>query len=211
MEFDGRADGESFCLFFSPDLVAEAWASVEAGLAPAGEGALRGFPNVTFAPSARMARLLDDLWREGLAAEAADIEGRALLVLGEAVRTAQRHRRLAERTPAARPAVRAHLIGLVEKAREQVEAAGGVGCTLDDLAREAGLSKFHLLRLFKALHGATPMAYAEGVRMAAAERRLRSGHAAIGEVAAEFGYDSPSAFAKAFRRWTGAAPGQWRA
>jgi AraC family transcriptional regulator len=206
MEFEARSGGQSFCLFYSPDLVAEAWASVEAGFDEPASPALRPFPNVPFRPSPRLEALLGALWRDGPDAEA--IEDRALGALAEAVKAAHGHRRLAERTPAARPAARAHLVGVVERARAELDARRGVGASLDEVARLAGVSKFHLVRLFKALHGVTPMAYAERARMTAAEERLRSGAAPIGEVAADLGYDSPSAFAKAFRRWTGAAPTQ---
>jgi AraC-like DNA-binding protein len=46
--------------------------------------------------------------------------------------------------------------------------------------------------------------------MQAAAMRLRACDLSVGEIAAEFGYDSASAFARAFRRWSGAAPVAWR-
>lgn len=211
MEFDARSGAESFCLFFARDLVEQAWASVEAGSGEvAGEGGLRGFPNVAFTPTAKLSALLQSLSDDGRDAEAAVLEGRLLLALSEAVETAHRHRGQAARLPAAKASTRAHLLSLVERARGRLAETDGVGWSLEALATEVGLSRFHLLRLFKSVHGVTPIAFAERLRMAAAAQRLRSGAAPIGEVAAEFGYESPSAFAKAFRRWTGAAPSRWR-
>jgi AraC-like DNA-binding protein len=32
----------------------------------------------------------------------------------------------------------------------------------------------------------------------------------LGEVASHLGYSEPSAFTRAFRRWSGFAPSQWR-
>ncbi|HWA61248.1 MAG TPA: helix-turn-helix transcriptional regulator [Caulobacteraceae bacterium] len=211
LEFEARREAQSFCLFFRRDLVEAAWASLEQGLDGEGDaGALRAFPSVPFAPPPALTRALDGLHRGGPEAEDAVIEEGALQALAAAIAVAGRHRGLADRVPARRPAVRAHLTGLVERTRERLEAADGVGLSLERLALEAGLSRFHLLRLFKALHGVTPMAYAERLRMQSAARRLRSGAVPVGEVAAKLGYDSPSAFARAFRRWTGQAPTSWR-
>jgi len=211
MEFEARSEAESFCLFFDRGLVAEAWASAEAGLGEAeAAGTLRPFPNVAFEPSAPLAAVLAALRNEGPVTDAALIESRLLLALGEAVSTAHRHRRLAIRTPAAKPSTRAHLVSRIEAARRRMKQADGVGCDLESLAREAGLSRFHFLRLFKAMHGVTPLAYAERLRVRAAEARLHSGGRSVGEVAAALGYESPSAFARAFRRWTGVAPATWR-
>lgn len=212
MEFDARGGGESFCLFYSPALVAEAWASVEAGLAPTtGEGAMRAFPNVVFQPSGRLAGLLGGLHDDGPGACETLMESRLLLTLNAVVETAYRHRRLARRLPAAKAVTRAHVLGLVEHARAMIDEAGGVGVSLQTVAAEVGLSKFHLLRLFKAAHGVTPLAYAEQQRMAAAERLLRSTRQPVGELAAELGYESPSAFAKAFRRHNHTSPAGFRA
>jgi AraC-like DNA-binding protein len=212
MEFDARGGGESFCLFYSKALVAEAWASVEAGCsATVGDAALRDFPNVTFAPAAPLAQALAHLHDDGPEACASLIETRSLLALNAAIETACRHRRLTARAPAAKPATRAHVVGLLERARDLILAADGVGLDLKSLAAEVGLSRFHLLRLYKAVYGVTPLGFAEQIRMAAAERRLAAPRRSVGEIAAELGYDSPSAFARAFRRHRGQSPAAFRA
>jgi AraC-like DNA-binding protein len=210
VEFDAPAESESFCVFFDRTLVAEAWASVEAGFDMPGESALRGFPNVPFTPSPKLASLLDHLHEDGLEGDADLIEHRLLSVLQDMIATAHRHRGQAARIAAGKPVTRSHLLTLVERARECMIATNGVDCDLGALSTEVGVSKFHLLRLFKAVHGLTPIAYAERLRMEAAATRLRSSPRSIGDIAADLGYESPSAFAKAFRRWTGAAPTHWR-
>jgi AraC-like DNA-binding protein len=154
--------------------------------------------------------MLDRLHIDGVDGDAPLMERRLLLLLEEAVATAHRHRGQTKRIAAAKANTRSHLLTLIERARESMVAADGVGCDLDALATEAGLSKFHLLRLFKAVHGLTPMAYAERLRMESAAARLRSSHRSIYDISTSLGYESPSAFAKAFRRWTGAAPSAWR-
>lgn len=212
MEFEARSGAQSFCLFFSEAIVREAWASQEAGLgaAAAADGPMRGFPNLPFQPSPALGGALAALEAAGPGGCEAALEGHALRALAEAVATAHRHRGLAARTPAATPATRAHLLASLERARVQILDAGGVGLELATLAREAGLSRFHLLRLFKAVYGATPMGFAEQVRLERAAETLAAGSASVGEAAAAAGYESPSAFAKAFRRRMGAPPGAWR-
>jgi AraC-like DNA-binding protein len=46
--------------------------------------------------------------------------------------------------------------------------------------------------------------------MCLAARRLRDGDATVRQIAGEVGYDSEFAFARAFKRATGSAPGQYR-
>lgn len=211
MEFDAREGGESFCLFFSKSLVAEAWASVEAGPAPTlGEAVLREFPNVPFRPTAPMADLLASLHADGPDACAPLIEARLMLALGAAIETAHRHRRLAGGLPVVKASTRAHLVALVERARGLILEMDGVGVSLATLAEAVGLSRFHLLRLFKAAYGITPLGFAEQTRMALAERLLRTSRQPISDVAAALGYDSPSAFARAFRRRHSRAPAAFR-
>ncbi|HEY5106686.1 MAG TPA: AraC family transcriptional regulator [Caulobacteraceae bacterium] len=210
-EFEARSGAESFCLFFSSTLVGEAWASVEAGFAAAtGDAAPRAFPNVSFSPSRRLTRVLQALQATGPASCETLLEARVLTAVAEAVSTASRHRRLIARVPATRPSARAHLLTLLERARDAITEAHGVGASLGGLARDAGMSKFHFLRMFKAVYGLTPIACAERARVDRGASMLSQTRAPVGEIAAALGYESPSAFAKVFRRWRGAAPSVWR-
>ena len=102
------------------------------------------------------------------------------------------------------------MLSLVEQTRVLILDVDGVGVSLTGLAQAVGLSRFHLLRLFKAAYGVTPVGFAEQTRMVAAGRRLKAAREPIGEVAAALGYESPSAFARAFRRHNGRAPGSFR-
>jgi len=61
-----------------------------------------------------------------------------------------------------------------------------------------------------ALTGQSPMAYLAAWRMSIAARGLRDGDATVRQIAHEVGYDSEFAFARAFKRATGSAPGQYR-
>ncbi|WP_338664519.1 AraC family transcriptional regulator [Pararoseomonas sp. SCSIO 73927] len=82
--------------------------------------------------------------------------------------------------------------------------------TLADLAHEAGMSPFHLLRSFRRVHGETPIRRLARLRMEAARRHLEAGREPVSAVAFLCGYDNPSHFATAFRRMTGVSPSAYR-
>ena len=60
-------------------------------------------------------------------------------------------------------------------------------------------------------HGVTFRRLAEEVRFAVAQQLLRDTDLPISEIAAALHYANPSAFATAFRRWSGMTASQWRA
>lgn len=82
--------------------------------------------------------------------------------------------------------------------------------SLDRLAAQAGLSRFHFQRLFKAATGVTPSCYHIDLRMEEARRLLRETKMSVIDVALEVGYASPSHFARLFRRETGLSPSDYR-
>ncbi|PWC33596.1 AraC family transcriptional regulator [Azospirillum sp. TSO35-2] len=77
--------------------------------------------------------------------------------------------------------------------------------TLDDLAREAGLTVFQLIRLFKRTVGLTPHGYLTQVRLTAAVRRLERG-ARLADAAIDAGFYDQSAFTRHFKRAYGITP-----
>lgn len=81
---------------------------------------------------------------------------------------------------------------------------------LDRLAAQAGLSKFHFQRLFKAAVGVSPSRYQINLRINEARRRLRETKMSVMDVALEVGYTDPSHFARLFRRETGLSPSEYR-
>jgi len=81
---------------------------------------------------------------------------------------------------------------------------------LGRLAAQAGLSKFHFIRLFKSATGASPSRYHASLRVDAARRLLRETKKTIVEVALDVGYTNPSHFARLFRRQTGLSPSNYR-
>ena len=82
--------------------------------------------------------------------------------------------------------------------------------SLEDLAAQVNLSRFHLLRLFKQKYGETPLKRLTRLRMDEAKRCLQQGTLSIGEIASRCGYENPAHFASAFRRIEGVAPTAYR-
>jgi AraC family transcriptional regulator len=86
----------------------------------------------------------------------------------------------------------------------------GAQVSLAAIAAHSGISRFHLLRLFKQAYGETPFKRLTRWRMEAAQRRLRHGTDAISEIAFACGYENPAHFASAFRRAVGVSPTRYR-
>ncbi|MEV0299032.1 AraC family transcriptional regulator [Nocardia sp. NPDC050710] len=82
--------------------------------------------------------------------------------------------------------------------------------TVPDLSDIAGVSRATLARRFTMTVGEPPLAYVTRWRMLTAARLLRDTDAALGAIARKVGYTSEFAFAKAFKREYGMAPGQYR-
>lgn len=82
--------------------------------------------------------------------------------------------------------------------------------SLEQLAAQAGLSKFHFQRLFKRATSVSPSRYHINLRMNRARQLLRETKQSVVDVALEVGYADPSHFAKLFRRETGLAPSDYR-
>lgn len=77
---------------------------------------------------------------------------------------------------------------------------------IDALVRHVGASESTLLRAFRKEHGIAPLAYLRRRRLEEAMQLLESGRYAVTEVATRVGYETPSAFAAAFREQFGTAP-----
>ena len=84
------------------------------------------------------------------------------------------------------------------------------GWTLEQLGREAGVSRSSLHERFGHFIGQPPMQYLTNWRMQLAACRLRDTEAKVVDVALDVGYESEAAFSRAFKRVVGVAPGTWR-
>ena len=99
----------------------------------------------------------------------------------------------------------------VQKALWYIEAHFESELSVDEIARVAGVSRFHLTRLFTLLLGQSVMQYARARRLTQAARALADGAPDILAVALAHGYGSHEAFTRAFRDHFGATPETVRA
>lgn len=97
----------------------------------------------------------------------------------------------------------------VRRAREYLDAHLDSPVELADLAEAAGLSRFHLLRVFRAAVGTTPHGYLTDRRVAQA-KRLLAGPLALAEVALACGFCDQAHFNRVFKGRVGVSPGQYR-
>jgi AraC-like DNA-binding protein len=82
--------------------------------------------------------------------------------------------------------------------------------TVAELGDRAGLSRSAFAQRFTTLVGEPPLTYLTWWRMTIAGRLLRESDAPLSTVAQRVGYASEFAFAKAFKREFGIAPGRYR-
>ncbi|MEV6772763.1 AraC family transcriptional regulator [Nocardia sp. NPDC051030] len=82
--------------------------------------------------------------------------------------------------------------------------------TVPELGAVAGVSRATLARRFTATVGEPPLSYVTRWRMLSAARLLRETNTPLASVARKVGYQSEFAFAKAFKREYGQAPGHYR-
>lgn len=81
---------------------------------------------------------------------------------------------------------------------------------LEELAENAGVSKYHFARLFREGTGKTPFQYVTKVRLEASVELLRGSTLTIEQIAREIGYANGNYFIRLFREWTGMSPGEFR-
>jgi len=82
--------------------------------------------------------------------------------------------------------------------------------TAASVCRAVGLSERTLRRRFPAVTGMTWRAYTVQSRLLRAMTLLADRESSVLDVATAVGFDSPSAFTRAFQRWTGESPSAYR-
>lgn len=82
--------------------------------------------------------------------------------------------------------------------------------TIDELAREVGLSRSALADRFGKLLGMAPIHYLAHWRMQVASQELRNTSGSLAQIATMVGYESEAAFSRAFKKAFGTAPASWR-
>jgi AraC-like DNA-binding protein len=82
--------------------------------------------------------------------------------------------------------------------------------TIEELAKQVALSRSVLAERFAQLVGIPPMHYLAKWRMQIASELLSSSNANMATIADKIGYESESAFSRAFKKVSGVPPSAWR-
>jgi AraC-like DNA-binding protein len=82
--------------------------------------------------------------------------------------------------------------------------------TVESLAQSVTMSRSSFAERFTRLVGEAPLGYLTRWRIQKAARLIREHDATLGAIARAVGYETESAFGKAFRRHMGTSPGEYR-
>lgn len=92
-------------------------------------------------------------------------------------------------------------------AKQFIECNYAKNIDLDVICKEAYISKYHFIRLFKKYYGQTPYQYLKEVRVEKAKELIQSGMTVRG-ACFSVGYDSVTSFSSLFKKKTGSVPSQ---
>jgi AraC-like DNA-binding protein len=98
----------------------------------------------------------------------------------------------------------------LRRARDLMDRCYAEPLDLDALAAEAGFSRYHFARAFRATYGETPRGYLTRRRVERAKDLLRSADVTVTEVCMLVGFSSLGSFSSRFRELVGVPPSEYR-
>ncbi len=78
--------------------------------------------------------------------------------------------------------------------------------SIEEIARECGLSEYHFYRLFKTVYATSPYQYLLNKRLSCSLGMLKKGSFSLTDIAYEIGFADIYSFSKAFKKTYGVAP-----
>lgn len=99
---------------------------------------------------------------------------------------------------------------MVEKVEKYIEAHYSEPIRRVDIESQVHLNQDYISRAFKEATGYSLTDYIQYFRISVAKQLLLETDAAVGQVAAQVGYDSSAYFAKMFKKWTNQTPLEYR-
>ena len=99
---------------------------------------------------------------------------------------------------------------VVEKAKEYIVEHFSKDLSLEEMAKELGISPYYLSKLFKESEGVNYIDYLTGLRIKYAKEQLNNSDKSIKEICHESGYGDPNYFSRIFKKWTGVTPTEYR-
>jgi len=97
------------------------------------------------------------------------------------------------------------------RARRYIDECYDLPLNLTEISKQACLSRYHFLRLFRDTFATTPHQYLIQRRIEKAKELLCSERFSVTEVCFEVGFQSLGSFSALFRRCVGDAPNRYRA
>lgn len=104
----------------------------------------------------------------------------------------------------------AALVKHLRRARDHIDRDYAAPLDLDQLARVAGVSKYHFARSFEATYGETPIRYLTRRRIERAQDLLRVANLTVTEVCTAVGFASLGSFSARFTAVVGENPVAYR-
>jgi len=106
--------------------------------------------------------------------------------------------------------VNRHTLLRLCRARDRLREAHVAHLSIADVAREARISPYHFIRLFRAVFGETPHQFRIQARLERAKSLLAAGDYSVTDVCMAVGFTSLGSFSDLFARRVGAAPSEYR-
>lgn len=82
--------------------------------------------------------------------------------------------------------------------------------SLDEISRNCGISKYHLIMVFRQTYGVTPHRYHQGQRIKQAQYLLRFTNLNVSEVSDSLGFDTLASFSNLFKHIVGISPSRYQ-
>ena len=203
MEVPAEWKTTTLCPFFADGFVesaVEAMRRSDAGLLDEPDGALPAvdFVERLYPMTGPIARVLRSIDADNVEDSFHDLAA-AMALLRDDVR------RDIDRFPAVRLSTREELYRRLHRARDFIASCYAEPLTVDDVARVAALSRFHLHRAFRRAFGITPMQFLQQRRLEVARALLARGER-VTDTCYAVGFESLGSFSALFRRRFGHPP-----
>lgn len=98
----------------------------------------------------------------------------------------------------------------LRRVRDHIDRNFATPITLSDLAALSGMSRFHLVRAFRAAYGETPIRYLSRRRIERAQDLLRYANLTVTEICMAVGYTSLGSFSSRFSELVGESPAAYQ-
>lgn len=108
------------------------------------------------------------------------------------------------------PTIPSRVADQIQPALDALRAAPAAAIALRELAQLAGMSRYQLIRAFRAVTGMTPHAWQLNLRINLARERMRQGDD-LSDLAQRLGFADQAHFQRVFKAHAGVTPGRFRA